>query len=376
MDVTVNKVVIHELIKEQHRDPLPLNPMKKVIPSKNEVVVKLVAGILELYGKRNNSAQYGVFKKGPTAGSFPREFDSYYKLKLPSEKEFLEISEVALGELYRLAKSNPASSGGYILIADIESEGGRFLLVAMLKKKDGIRLNQYLIPEELEQIDINSIHQAAKLNIQKYGLFVNAGDEEKDEMNYLSFVTPSSNKAATGYFVEALGCSKGTASSKATDTLIRESVAFFRDKPELKESRFDFKDELIRYLHDCVDNGRSVKLSEVDLIARKYFPGSEIEETDAFSEALYTKLNSEINSVPKEFPANSLVLKRHTHIKYKSDSWQILFDKDLLGVTADSEIQYVVDRTGKANDSLVLSNLPADFRQKIIDELRDKGIEV
>ena len=112
MDVTVNKVVIHELIKEQHRDPLPLNPMKKVIPSKNEVVVKLVAGILELYGKRNNSAQYGVFKKGPIAGSFPREFDSYYKLKLPSEKEFLEISEVALGELYRLAKSNPASSGG------------------------------------------------------------------------------------------------------------------------------------------------------------------------------------------------------------------------------------------------------------------------
>lgn len=371
MEITLNKAVIHEIIKEQHKNPFPLNPVKEVLPVDNEIVIRLIKSVLSLYGKKNNSAQYGVFKTRKNAGKYPDEYKKYVALQSPSDSQFLLMSEVALGELHRLAKQNQASSGGYILVADLETDNFRYVLVSMLKKKGGIRLNKKLIPEELEQIDLNTIHQAARINCDKFNEFLSANEEERKELNYLSFVTPSANKAATGYFVEALGCSKGTASAKATDTLITQSVGFFRSKPTLKDKRIEFKDELMRYLSDCAEKPKSAKLSEVDAIARSYFPSDIEGNADSLSEELYEHLNNDRNGVPPEFPVNSGTLKKHTHVKYKSDNWQLLFDKDALGISENSEVQYIKD-----SKKLIISDLPADLRNTIEDVLRDKGVKL
>ncbi|AVI90057.1 hypothetical protein CW753_10785 [Klebsiella pneumoniae] len=65
-EITLNNVIVHELLKEAKK---PMNPAKRVkfrdttLDSSNKIVLKLINEINELYGKKGNSAYYGVFKE-------------------------------------------------------------------------------------------------------------------------------------------------------------------------------------------------------------------------------------------------------------------------------------------------------------------------
>lgn len=377
MELKINHVVIHEIIKQQHKAALPLVPTDVVLPPENDIVIKLVKGVAGLYSKKNNSAHYGVFKLGKDRGNFPNAYVQYFENDENTDETFMDLSLTVIGELYRLVQEQQSSSGGNILVVDCEIDAYSYLLVAMLKNTDGISLNKshssdndpkVLVLEELEQLDLSTLHQAARINLGKYQEYVDASDDEQQEINYLSFVSSSANKAASGYFVAALGCSKGTASAAATDILIKESVNFFRNDAKLKDKRLDYKDDLLRYLNECQENEYSVKLSRVDAIARKYFPSDKEGIADKYSDALYEELNGEKNSIPAEFPISKSILKKHSHIEYRSDRWKLLFDRDSLGIKENSEIRYI-----KKDSKLVISNLPADLREVIEAELRDSN---
>lgn len=370
MEITIIRVVIHELVKEQHKPFEKAIKKSIVLPASNAVVLTLLEGVTGLYGRRDNSAHYGTFLEGPKAGFFPPAFKNYFEQTPPTDESFIKLSHVAMDELERSTIDATAASGGYILAADYESEQGRFFLIAMLKTKAGIRLSESLIPETTEALDLNSLHQAARINFERFSKYVAAKPEEKSDINYLSFVSPSANKSTAGYFIKALGCSKGTASAKATDMVINETSAFFKSKPELANQRIKFKQELTSYLTVCAQFGKSATLSNVEAIARKYFPEDDHLKADEWAEELYARLNGEKNAVPNEFPVNPSVLRKHTLIKYKADKWDINFEVNALGVTSDAEIQY--DKQGA---KLTIRYLPAEMRDKIEEALRDLKVE-
>jgi nucleoid-associated protein len=368
MEITIKKVIIHELVKEQHKPFEKAVKKEVVLPPDNAVVLKLLQGVTSLYGRRNNSAHYGTFIDGKKAGSFPLAFDQYFSLKTASDKDFIQLTHDAMFELEHSAENTPAASGGYILAVDYESDG-RYFLIAMLKKKAGIQLSENLVPETVQELDLNSLHQAARINFSKFSTYKTATVEERAEINYLSFVSPSSNKSTAGYFIRALGCSKGTASAKATSAVITESSEFFKHRPELKEHRVKFKDDLTTYLEKCAERGDSATLSQIEAIARKYFPVDDHQKSDDLAEELYARLNGEKNAVPNEFPVSKLTLKKFTHIKYKTDNWDLNFDVTALGETSDAEIQYFsLDR------KLVIRDLPAEMREKIEEVIRARKV--
>lgn len=370
MAIITTRVVIHELVKEQHKPFEKAIKKSVVLPANNGVVLTLLEGVTSLYGRRNNSAHYGTFLEGAKAGFFPPAFNNYFEQTPPSDESFIKLSHVAIDELERATIDATAASGGYIMAADYESEQGRFFLIAMLKTKAGIRLSESLIPETTEELDLNSLHQAARINFERFRQYVTAKPEDKSDINYLSFVSPSTNKSTAGYFIKALGCSRGTASAKATDLVISETSAFFKTKPELTQHRIKFKQELTSYLSECAQAGRSATLSKVEKIARNYFPEDDHQKADEWAEELYARLNGEKNAVPNEFPVSLTVLKKHTFIKYKADKWDINFEVNALGITPDAEIQY--DKQGA---KLTIRHLPAEMREKIEEALRDLKVE-
>lgn len=368
MDTQVNFAVVHELIKEQHKE-IQNSDIRDVVLKKNSPAVsKLVVGATSIYGKKNNAAHYGIFSKN-TESEFPKEFGSYAKLPL-SEDFFLEITRSAMGELHAAAGGARAraSTGGYILFVDYENSQGRFFLIAMLKKRDGLRLNEKLEPEELIELDLNSLYHAARINFQKLEAHVQASDEERQELNYLSFLSQSAGRAAAGYFVTALGCAIGTASAAATQNLIKEGVKFFRDRPDLHKSRLAFKDDLLRYLEKQRDLGYSVKLSEVEQIARSYFPAEYEGQADDLADEFTGHLNSEAVGVPVEFPIHKGVLDKYTHVLYKADNWQLKFDRNSLGESVDAEIRFVENEC-----KLVINNLSKEAMAVIRKAIADKA---
>ncbi|NRA89210.1 MAG: hypothetical protein HRU28_17905 [Rhizobiales bacterium] len=85
MPITLNKAIIHELVKEQREAIQPSAIREHVLPPNNPSIIELIEGIVGLYGKKNSSAQYGVFKSGEGKGQFPESFENYHAAALTDE---------------------------------------------------------------------------------------------------------------------------------------------------------------------------------------------------------------------------------------------------------------------------------------------------
>ncbi len=366
-DIKINKVVIHELVKEQHKKIQPSNLRDKVLDASSDPVVKLVYGVTSLYGKRNNSAHYGTFRNDEGRGTFPDEFETYSKISSPSDQQFLDLSKAAMKALYKKAEGIHAASGGYMLYADYSNTQGRYFIAAMIKQKEGLTLSEQLEPEELTQLDLSRLYQAARISYGKLSAYRTASLEDRQEINYLSFVSPSASKSAAGYFVTALGCAPGTASARATTTIIKESVDFFRKDERLNPYRQTFKNKLLEYLTEKEAKGESVKLSEVESLARQFFPADEENLADEIADKFISHLNCEENGVPAEFPVNKPALNRSKRIQYNSDNWDLSFERSSLGTKNDAKVYF-----DKDHNRLIFNDLPCAVVKLIEEELENR----
>ncbi|WPN99808.1 nucleoid-associated protein [Pseudomonas sp. MUP55] len=371
MDTKVNFAVVHELVKEQYKDILDSNIRNVVFDLAVPAVSKLIEGAVGIYGKKNNNAHYGTFAK-KTASEYPKDFHAYFSRPDLVEKSFMELTQSAMAELHATAKPLPAASGGYILFVDYESAQGRFFLIAMLKKRDGLRLNENLEPEELIELDLNSLYQAARINFERYGKYVAADEGERLELNYLSFLSQTSGRSAAGYFVNSLGCMVGSASSQSTKNLILESTQFFRERPDLYPHRLEMKDQVLHYLDKKRESGDSVKLTEVEAIARQFFPATYEGQADDLAGEFVAHLNSEAVGVPVEFPLSKAMLQKYTHVSFKAENWQLKFDRDALGEDVNSEVLFL-----EKDRKLILNNLSEEAVVVIraaINEKKDEKV--
>ncbi|KAF0279733.1 hypothetical protein BA897_03315 [Spiribacter roseus] len=330
MPVTINNVVVHRLVKEQHQ-PIRASQMRDaVLDRTNENVQKLIHSLVAVYGTRYNTAQYGVFDDGAGRGTFPDAFERYAGQAMTNEAEFLALSRMVMGRLYQQARQLSAASGGYMVFADYERDSGRQFLVAMVKAQPGLTLTETLQPEELMALDLDRVHQGARINFRRFADYQAAGPKDRQEIRYLSFVSPRSAQETAGYFVTALGCTAGTTASRSTDNLLRESKKLFRETPQLRSNRENFEQRLLDYLHDKRDERASVRVSEVAHLVQQHIPTEMAEAADEIVEHFVTRLNSEEVQVPPEFPVNAAVLKRHTHITGQSSSWKLSLERGAL----------------------------------------------
>lgn len=369
-ELSIHKVVIHELIKEQHGPIQPSTLRDQTLDSSNEIVEKLVTGITTLYGRRNNAAHYGTFREAEGRGTFPDIFIGYSNIATPTNEMFLTLSKVAMEALYQKAENQTAASGGYMLFVDYSNQHGRYFLIAMIKQKEGITLSTQLEPEELIQLDLNRLHQAARISFGKLSGYLVAEPEARMDLSYLSFVSPSTSKTAAGYFVTALGCATGVAAARATETLIKESYTFFNNDEHLKRHKKSFKSDLLTYLNEKQQSGTSAKLSEIEELARRYMTATESQTIDDMADAFVSHLNSEEHAVPVEFPVNKPALTKYTHIYYRSENWEIKIARRV--ISEDESAQICYDRE---HGRLIFNNIPTQVKELIESELSTQTAE-
>lgn len=367
-DLIINNVIAHELVKEQHQAIQQSNYRDAVLDTGNELVKKLIIDIIELYGTRGNSANFGTFREDEGRGEFPGQLLEYAAIQTPNTQQFINISKKAMVSLYQKAESKTASSGGYILFIDYSNRGNRFFLVSMIKQKDGIRFNEQLEPVSLIELDLRRLHQAARINFSRLTAWLAASEDDRQELTYLSFVSPQSNKEVAGYFIEALGCTPGTSSSKATSNVVNECYDYFRNSSVLKPKAREFKEKVLQYLSDKQSAGESAKISEIENMARAYFPSEEDGQSDKYANEFSIKLNSDDASIPREFSVSKNSLKKFKQIIAKSDNWEIKFEMIALGEDESAQIYY-----NRENRKLVINELTDAIISDIEEELASRN---
>jgi nucleoid-associated protein len=368
IDIIINKVVIHALVKEQHEAIQPSKIRPTVLNARDDTVGKTVTGVVAIYGTRNNSAHYGIFKTSEGRGAFPDKFEQYALIAKPTDVQFLDLTHTAMQRLYDKASAIHASSGGYLLFADYSNTQGRYFLIAMVKQKPGITLTEQLEPEELMQLDLSRLNQAARISFGKLSAYRAAEEEDRQELSYLSFVSPSTTKTAAGYFVTALGCSEGAAAAQATKTLIREGRRFFHETEGLQAQGEAFNSALLEYLQKKEEAAESVKFSEIENLVRRHIPETMAEKAEELVDGFITRLNSEDCGVPVEFPVSRTALRRFTHISGESRRWKMVFDRSALGTDPAAEVFYDAD-----SHKITVRNIPENMLKIIEDEITSRN---
>lgn len=368
--IAIRHVIVHELIKESNKDfdhSKPFNLRDTELDKTNDIVKKLVDGVIDLYGSKGNSAHYGIFiseknKQGPV----PSLFHDYSQVKDSVSKDFITLTKQVMKEMYHAAMSQPWASGGYVVFTDYITSGFRYLLVTMIKKTNGVTISENLEPEEMIHLELGNINQAAKINFRYYEEYQVADDVKKTELSYLSFISKTTGQSAAAYFIAALGCDKGIASAGATRKLPDEIRRFCRTEPALKVHADIFRNDVIKYLEKQFESKHSAKLSDIEALATNHMSAMEESTRGPLVEKLMRHLNSEEVRIPSEFVINKTSLDKIRNVIYKTPSLSFNFDKDLLGSTTDAKVYY-----NDENASLTFNNLPIEAVTKIRSALKE-----
>lgn len=368
--------VIHSFSKDPHTNVITdVTKKEGLLDSSMDSVISLVSTLTGLLGKKGNNVVWGQFADDGRQGRFPEATESFSnQLDEPDPGAFLDLSHLVLDELARHAREELLATGGHVLVSMYRQNRTPFLLVASIKQRDGLRLTADLVPIGVSEIDLSKIHQAANINLEKFCEINNfeAGGDEPQEVDrdldktYLSFISKG-DKDASGYFVVALGCTKGVASARATRNAIDLVDAYFRTDSDLRPYRQRAKENVISYLQRKLQEGEPAKVSEICSGAVQALPAEEAQNFEIIFERLLDYLNGEESQVPDEFTVNAAALNRRIRIKGRSARWDVQFDKAALGITPAADVWY-----DEVNRRIVLSNVPEELVRKITKEIRQR----
>ncbi|VEJ54653.1 nucleoid-associated protein [Pragia fontium] len=370
MSFNLHNVIIHQLVKDQHKDIKPYHLRDTVLDSSEKLVLELVKKIASLYGTKYNTSTHGVFNnKVHNQGTFPSSFDAYFKKGNKNSKDFVQLSVKVMDELQERAgaKDKQSSSGGYILFAEYTVKSERFLFVAMIKNQNSYTLTDLLDPALFETLDLGKLNQAMRINYSRYNK-VDTPELNGNEINYLSFISSRSSATISGYFIEALGCSKSISTAKMTSNVINLCTNFFKGDDLLKEESINVRVEIINYLSKCEEKRKPANLSDIGSIMKGKMVNLELEndEIDKKISQFLSKLNSDEVGVSNEFNVNKTSLNKYKKVNYKGTEISFNFDCGLLGDNDSADVYY-----DKNNKKLTFSNLDVKAREIIEQAIRD-----
>ncbi len=374
--ITLKTAIIHSFKKLAYTEYVS-DVVKKdvVLNTENPALKLLVEGINGLIGKEGNSVVYGQFANDGRQGPFPERFGAFIDQKNNTD-QFVALTHLAMDQLVLQAGSRTLATGGHILCAQYTSGASDFFLVASIKERGGIQLDENYVPKEIQEVDLKTVQQAARINLggfvrvtadaQAVGEDAAEEDEDAEEIDstYLCFISRGRDSQASDYFISALGCAKGVASGRATKNAIDYVDRFFRDKKALKPFAYKAKEAVVKYLQDRLVDGKSARLDAICHVAIQSVPAELVDEIAGLKDYL----NDERHRVPEDFTVNPKSLKAKTRIKGDAASWSLQFERGALGKEATADIYY--DETRK---KLILSNLTQELIDVIEKELQARA---
>lgn len=218
------------VIRKLRSTALPVDPTLEAV----------CVDLLSMYATRSNST--GTFGAIPTLHQFPVHLAAYVEGTMP----FLDFSEQALLLIEQEMSKSLLASGGFALFLRYQQGGSDYLLVAMLKLKQGAGINETTLDlEPTLNIDVNLLHEAARINLTR----LSDGKEP-----YLNFIRGRSRAGdVTEYFRTALACENFTSAKHHTQQVINAATDFVEARQDLATDE-EKREELIRVksaLFDC-----------------------------------------------------------------------------------------------------------------------------
>ena len=287
MSITVNQIVLHQLVKHAENETTMMESVLRdelltITPEVEQMMLQLHQGY------QNKGKAFGVFQENSI---FAQDLNRL----LENEINFLNFSQQSTKLLAQeLGKYNFADSGTLIL-CQYNFLATDYLFIALLDSRISMLVDENLEIRRTEYLDITQFDIAARINLTD--LQVNANSNR-----YLTFIKGRVGRKISDFFMDFLGAEEGL-NPQVQNQCLLQAVSDYCEQGELnKEQTQAVKKQVFEYCKGQLASGDEIALTELSanlptLNERPFFTFTE--EQDYGLEETIPPLRSALKTLTK-----------------------------------------------------------------------------
>ena len=248
MSITVNQIVLHQLVKHAENETTTMESVLRdelltITPEVEQMMLQLHQGY------QNKGKAFGVFQENSI---FAQELNRL----LENEINFLNFSQQSTKLLAQeLGKYNFADSGTLIL-CQYNFLATDYLFIALLDSRISMLVDENLEIRRTEYLDITQFDIAARIN--RTDLQVNANSNR-----YLTFIKGRVGRKISDFFMDFLGAEEGL-NPQVQNQCLLQAVSDYCEQGELnKEQTQAVKKQVFEYCKGQLASGDEIALTEL-----------------------------------------------------------------------------------------------------------------
>ncbi|WP_049365684.1 nucleoid-associated protein YejK [Haemophilus parainfluenzae] len=248
MSITVNQIVLHQLVKHAENETTTMESVLRdelltITPEVEQMMLQLHQGY------QNKGKAFGVFQENSI---FAQDLNRL----LENEINFLNFSQQSTKLLAQeLGKYNFADSGTLIL-CQYNFLATDYLFIALLDSRISMLVDENLEIHRTEYLDITQFDIAARINLTD--LQVNANSNR-----YLTFIKGRVGRKISDFFMDFLGAEEGL-NPQVQNQCLLQAVSDYCEQGELnKEQTQAVKKQVFEYCKGQLANGDEIALTEL-----------------------------------------------------------------------------------------------------------------
>ena len=320
--VTLQRLVIHHIDKEQHQQPQSPRVAERIAPI-NDNAQKLAQAVHTRYNQELKGRRSGSFL--PTAECEPGDTEFLQGIKAycddVCETSFLAFTQQAVRRLHTILQSTLAARGGYVLFFDCRTTTQEYLTMCVLRNTASMLIEW---PEDGEcsiketaTLNFEHLAMACRLDILQYRV----SDVDNPLARYLSYVDVHKDDSAK-YFVRWI-VARYVPSPMSDTKRLREvllQIPLVNSNSDIPTSRQEL---LARAAAFIADSGMRVRLEALS---------EHIWNDRSILGAYYVARGYE---QPGEFQASQGELKKFNMAVLQADGIMLRIDRSRLGDVVD-----------------------------------------
>ena len=248
MSITVNQIVLHQLVKHAENETTTMESVLRdelltITPEVEQMMLQLHQGY------QNKGKAFGVFQENSI---FAQDLNRL----LENEINFLNFSQQSTKLLVQeLGKYNFADSGTLIL-CQYNFLATDYLFIALLDSRISMLVDENLEIRRTEYLDITQFDIAARINLTD--LQVNANSNR-----YLTFIKGRVGRKISDFFMDFLSAEEGL-NPQVQNQCLLQAVSDYCEQGELnKEQTQAVKKQVFEYCKGQLASGDEIALTEL-----------------------------------------------------------------------------------------------------------------
>lgn len=329
-------LVVHKFDKLKHgAATVDLRPDVIAV---NPTAVRLVEQLHHLYSDRPQKG-FGKFEDDQDNFPMGRFVRDYYVNKTTS---FYDLSCSMMKHLEARANQEPLSTGGYVVIAHVTNGATHWLLALIVTEVLGTAITQGLEIVDSVHLDMTNLRVAGRVNLSDW---VDGAER------YISFLKGKSEVST--YFKLFLGCNTVLENLVESQKFTEALRAYVNSELPDAEERGRTLDLAYEHLAEMAKSQTAISL---EAFANQFAPQD--------PKVLLGYLTQEDLSLSDGFIPDRRAIRSLATFKGKAKDWKLEFNRAAI---RSQELDY-----NKADNTIVLSNVPDSLKNLLIEELSDQ----